>query len=143
MSTLLGLAGVEIPQEVEGVDLSLCALGKPAAAPPFAFLMNTGAAGLGERARMAGTADKRHTYAVYRGWAENHLPRKELLFDNLADPYQMESLAGQPEYASLLNDFRRQLQGKMASLHDTFPESTWYRERWIENRIIRRTATLP
>ncbi len=30
----------------------------------------------------------------------------------------------------------------MASLHDTFPESTWYRKNWIENRIIKRTATL-
>ncbi|MHC4476393.1 MAG: hypothetical protein ACYTEL_12145 [Planctomycetota bacterium] len=31
---------------------------------------------------------------------------------------------------------------KMASLNDTFPESTWYRDNWIEDRIIKRTATM-
>ena len=74
---------------------------------------------------------KRYTYAVYRGWEEKHLPRKELLFDNVADPYQMQNLAELPGHATLLADFRRQLTDKMASLHDTFPESTWYEKNWI------------
>jgi len=30
----------------------------------------------------------------------------------------------------------------MTSLGDTFPASTWYRDNWIENRIIKRTATM-
>jgi hypothetical protein len=54
----------------------------------------------------------------------------------------MRNLADEPECASLLDGFRRQLEGKMASLGDTFPESTWYRQHWIEDRIIKRTATL-
>jgi arylsulfatase A-like enzyme len=143
MPTLLGLAGVQIPKEVEGVDLSRSALGKPAAEPPFAFLMNTGACAAWENGHeWRALRTKRYTYAVYRGWPEKHLPRKELLFDNVADPYQMKNLADDPGDASLLDDFRRQLQDKMASLGDTFPESTWYRQHWIENRIIKRTATL-
>jgi hypothetical protein len=63
--------------------------------------------------------------------------------DNLADPWQIEDLAGRPECASLLADFRRKLTGKMALLHDTFPPSTWHERNWIENRIIKRTATIP
>ncbi len=143
MPTLLGLAGAPIPKGVEGMDLSHCALGKPGAEPPFALLMNTGACASwenGHESRPIRT--KRYTYAVYRGWEEKHLPQKELLFDNVADPYQMKNLADQPEHAAMLGDFRQMLNSRMASLHDTFPASTWYRENWIENRIIKRTATL-
>jgi len=85
---------------------------------------------------------QRHTYAVYRGWEEKGLRRKELLFDNIADPFQMENLAAKPEYEKDLAAFRRHLEEKMASLNDTFPESTWYRDHWIEDRIIKRTATM-
>jgi len=144
MPTLLGLAGVPIPQEVEGADLSHCALGRPGAEPPFAFLMNTGACAAWENGHeWRALRTKRYTYAVYRGWQEKHLPRKELLFDNVADPYQMKNLAELPGHASVLADFRRKLTDKMVSLHDTFPESTWYEKNWIENRIIKRTAMLP
>ncbi len=31
-------------------------------------------------------------------------------------------------------DVRVKLAGKMKSLNDTFPESTWYRENWTKNQ---------
>ena len=43
MPTLLGLAGLEAPREVEGMDLSHCALGRPGPEPEAALLQNTGA----------------------------------------------------------------------------------------------------
>jgi hypothetical protein len=83
-----------------------------------------------------------YTYAVFRGWEQKGLPRKELLFDNIADQYQMNNLAADPKYAKLIADLHQVLRERMASLNDTFPESTWYRDNWIEDRIIKRTATM-
>ncbi len=144
MPTLLALAGCPIPPAVEGVDLSHCVLGQPGPDPEFAFLMNTGACALWENGHeWRALRDKRYTYAVLRGGGEKDLPRKECLFDTLADPFQMQNLAGVSEYEGVLAGFQRKLRETMASLNDTFPESTWYRDHWIENRIIKRATTLP
>lgn len=86
--------------------------------------------------------DMRYTCAVYRGGGAENLPRKELLFDRVADPYQMTDLANDPAHAVALGRFRAQLQEKMTALNDTFPASTWYRDHWTENRAIQRTATM-
>ena len=40
--TLLGLLGLDIPEEMEGMDLSHCALGQTGAEPEFAFLQGMG-----------------------------------------------------------------------------------------------------
>lgn len=143
MPTLLTLAGIPAPKEVEGMDLSPIAMGGEGPEPGFAFLMNTGACALWENGHeWRALRSKRHTYAVLRGREEKSLPRKELLFDNVSDPFQMANLAGKPEYEKDLTELRGKLDDKMVSLNDTFPESTWYRDNWIEDRIIERTATM-
>ena len=68
------------------------------------------------------------------------LPRKELLFDNIDDPFQRKDLETEPGNTELIARFRKMLKDKMTSLNDTFPASSWYRENWIENRIIKRSA---
>jgi arylsulfatase A-like enzyme len=79
--------------------------------------------------------DKRYTYAQYR------LDKSELLFDNVADPYQMTNLASKPKYKSTIARFRRMLADKMNSLNDKFEQCTWYRDNWTDNnRIILRGA---
>jgi arylsulfatase A-like enzyme len=80
--------------------------------------------------------DQRFTYAIYRR------DGKELLFDNLADPYQMKNLAEDPVFQSSMEKFRSLLKTKMKSINDTFECCTWYRDHWTENRIVVRTATL-
>jgi len=143
MPTLLSFAGVPIPEEVEGADLSHLAMNKEGPAPEFAFLMNTGACAAWEDGHeWRALRNKQYTYAVFRGWERKGLPRKELLFDNVADPLQMRNLVGKPEYENVTADLREKLKAKMTSLGDTFPASTWYRDNWIENRIIKRTATI-
>lgn len=135
MPTLLALMGLPIPKDVEGTDLSHCAMGRKGPEPPAAFLQNTGACAAWENGHeWRALRDKRYTYAIYR------VDRAGLLFDNENDPYQMKNLAGDPEHRETMERFRRLLAAKMASLNDTFPESTWYRDNWIENRIILRGA---
>lgn len=137
MPTILGMTGVDVPEEVEGMDLSSHFRGDAGDEPAAAFLQNMGACASWEDGHeWRALRDKRYTYAVYR------VDGKELLFDNLQDPYQLTNLVDDPEYAKTLERFRKMLKEKMSEFNDTFEASTWYRENWIEDRIIVRTATL-
>jgi len=135
MPTLLSLTGLEIPKDVEGMDLAHCALGKKGPEPDAAFLQNTGAcAAWQDGYEWRALRDKRYTYAIYRR------DRSERLFDNVADPYQTRNLAGDPARKAIMDRFRDMLAAKMNSLNDTFEACTWYRDNWTRDRIILRGA---
>ena len=135
MPTLLGLLGLGIPGEVEGMDLSPLAMGRRGAAPEAALLQNTGAcAAWTERHEWRALRDTRFTYAVYR------VDGRELLFDNVNDPYQMRNLAAERAHADTAARFRQMLKRRMAELDDTFAKSTWYRDHWTTDRVILRGA---
>jgi arylsulfatase A-like enzyme len=137
MPTLLTLLGLPVPGEVEGVDLSPFALGKPGPEPEAALLQGTGAtARWDDGHEWRALRDKQYTYAVYR------VDRKELLFDHQADPYQMRNLADDPQYVEVMSRFRAMLADRLAEINDTFESCTWYRDHWTEDRLILRTATL-
>ncbi len=131
MPTLLGLAGVEVPKEVEGMDLSHCAMKTPGPEPDAALLQNTGACASWEDGHeWRALRDKQYTYAIYR------VDQQEMLFDNGKDPYQTRNLVGDPQYDHDLTRLRRILKEKMESINDTFEKSTWYRDHWTRDRII-------
>lgn len=136
MPTILSLMGLLIPKDVEGMDLSHCALGGKGTEPQAAFLQNTGAcAAFEDGHEWRALRDKQYTYAIYR------VDKSELLFDNKNDPYQINNLAGNSKYKSTLESFRRMLANKMESLSDTFEKCTWYKEHWTDgNRNILRAA---
>jgi len=137
MPTLLSLMSFPVPKEVEGMDLSHCVLGQKGPEPETAFMMGTGATADWEDGHeWRALRSKRYTYAIFR------VDKKEFLFDNIEDPYQMNNLAGDPEYKGILNYFRELLKEKMQEVNDTFETSTWYRDNWTKDRIILRTATL-
>jgi arylsulfatase A-like enzyme len=135
MPTLLRLLDLPVPGEVEGADLSHCALGRSGPEPQAAFLQGMGSKqwwldGWEWRA----LRDKRHTYAIQRA------DKTEFLFDKQADPFQMTNLAPSPQHAATLDRFRAMLRKRMAERNDTFEACTWYGENWTEDRIIRRGA---
>lgn len=136
MPTILSLMGLQVPEGVEGMDLSHCTLGGGGPEPQAAFLQNTGACAAWEDGHeWRALRDKQYTYAVYR------VDKSELLFDNKNDPYQMNNLAGNAQYKEKLDRFRGMLARKMESLNDTFEKCTWYRDNWTDgNRNIIRTA---
>jgi len=141
MPTILGLVDVEIPKEVEGTDLSLALREKTIDEPSFAFLMNTGACAIWEDGHeWRAIRDKECTYAVYRG--SKNLPRKELFFNNVNDPFQLNNLIDNSKYLTKINIFRSYLSDKMNQLNDEFPASSWYLKNWIQDRNIKRTATM-
>jgi hypothetical protein len=75
---------------------------------------------------------KQYTYAIYRK------DRKELLFDNLKHPYQLQNLAERQEDAQTLDHFRALLKTHRQKLDDTFEASTRYRDHWTKDCIITR-----
>ncbi len=139
MSTLLGMTEINIPEEVEGMDLSHLVFEKKGPEPEFAFLQNTGACAIWDNGHeWRAVRTKQFTYAVYK------VDGKELLFDNIKDPYQMKNLVQEKKYQSVLQDLKKKMKRKMASINDTFEDSLWYRDNWIsKDREILRSATLP
>ena len=136
MPTLLGLMGLEVPAGAEGTDCSRLALGRAGPGPEAALLQNTGACAAwqdGHEWRALRT--RQYTYARYR------VDGAELLFDNLADPYQLRNLAGDPGSRSVLAELRGELGVRMAGLNDSFEACTWYRDHWTEGRCIVKSAT--
>ena len=118
------------------MDLSHLAMGGKGPEPDAALLMNTGACASWEDGHeWRALRDKRFTYAVYRGG--DKLPRKELLFDIVSDPGQTKNLIDDPEHKKTADRFREMLRDRMSKLNDTFPASSWYRDRWVsKDRII-------
>jgi len=147
MPTLLGLAGLHsrIPEAVEGMNLSHLAKGRSGPEPQAALLMNTGACALWQDGHeWRALRDKRFTYAVFRGGGSKSLPRKEILFDHVADPLQRTNLIDDPAHFTRVHQYRTALQRRLAELNDTFPPSTWYRDHWTDgNRRIIASAQGP
>ncbi|HDZ21174.1 hypothetical protein LCGC14_0093810 [marine sediment metagenome] len=138
MPTLLSMMDLPIPAAVEGSDLSHFALGQTGPEPECSLLQGMAETdGWADGSEWRAVRDKQFTYAVYRE------PRMELLFDHVADRYQLTNLIDDPASAETANRLRKLMADRMAELGDTFEAPTWYRENWIdENDCIVRTATL-
>lgn len=125
MPTLLGLAGIAIPDTVEGTDVSGSLLGTEGNRPSSAFLAAVpGRKDVLEQFARAGLDNKqygwrgvrteRYTYVVNRGYSPGE-GTERLLYDNDADPYQLNperlsSAAESPVAARLEEELRKYLQ---------------------------------
>jgi len=78
--------------------------------------------------------DHEYTYAIYRR------DRRELLFDNRRDPYQLRDLAEDRAKAGPLGHYRELSEQWRKQQNDTFEACTWYRDHWTEDRNITNTA---
>ena len=128
MPTILGMLGLsdDIPEEVEGKDLSFVLKGGRGEKPEFAFMQGMGHTyqwkdGFEWRA----VRDHKFLYAKYLR------DGKEVLFDLKKDPGQMNDVAGNPKYRRTLESYRDKMSLKMAELNDEFKPCTWYRDHWM------------
>ncbi len=136
MPSLLSMMGLEVPAAVEGTDLSDCIVGTKDT-EEGALMMGTGpTAVFGDGYEWRAYRTKRYTYATYK------VDGQELLFDNETDPYQMHNLIGEPAYAALKETLKRKMYDKMTRIGDSFANNSYYEENWVEDRVIKRTATL-
>ncbi|MGD9498565.1 MAG: sulfatase-like hydrolase/transferase, partial [Armatimonadota bacterium] len=125
MPTLLALMGVDIPDTVEGQDLSLAAAGAAGYEPSSAFIGSI--APFHSRPHpwreWRGVRTKTHTYVETRRgpW---------LLYDNENDPYQMTNLIGTREAADVQEKLRLELLGWRERLGDEFAPKEHYVRRF-------------
>ncbi|MBI9017824.1 MAG: sulfatase [Phycisphaerae bacterium] len=127
MPTILGLANINAPDSAEGMNLAHLATGNDGPEPECAFMQGTGATANWDTGHeWRAIRNQKFTYAKYL------VDGKELLFDNVNDPYQINNLAQNPTYKQVLNKFQKLMKQKMASLDDTFEKSTYYKENWVD-----------
>jgi arylsulfatase A-like enzyme len=138
MPTLLGMAGVAVPDRVEGVDLSRHLCGAPGA-PDEVLLMNPCPFSIGDprgadqvpsfegmRMEYRGIRTSRYTYVrtIDRPW---------LLYDNRDDPYQLRNLVDDGAHRQLAADLEERMQKLMDRIGDGFePKETYYKRFGIQ-----------
>lgn len=136
LPTLLSLMGLSIPAQVEGSDLSLFLRDGNKTTEDGCLMMCTGPTAIfGNGCEWRAYRTKRYTYAIFRQDGQ------ELLFDNIADPYQMHNLADDPACERLKSDLKEKMLTRMALIGDSFEQNSYYEEHWVKDRLILKTAT--
>jgi arylsulfatase A-like enzyme len=124
LSTMLGLAGISVPPSLEGEDLSRVVRGEPEPSDRAALYMAVAPfAGAGFNQEYRALRTGRYTYV--RG-----LEGPWLLFDDQQDPYQLNNLIDQPEFASIRNELEGRLQAQLSKIGDDFRPASHYIETW-------------
>ncbi|HMO26130.1 MAG TPA: sulfatase-like hydrolase/transferase, partial [Tepidisphaeraceae bacterium] len=134
LPTLASLCGIDAPRGLEGMDLSASWMGQPnAPRRDHTLLMNFGRKHdyFADGWEWRGIRTMTHTYARW-------LNGRTELFDIIADPYQLQNLAGTPAVAALQSDLEQCLTDRLAERADHFGTCTSYRA-WHDSlrRVVR------
>ncbi len=136
MPTLLGLAGLPVPDAVEGVDLSAYITGVRDDPPESVLIMNPCPFSIGdtrghdqypdykgERLEYRGVITERYTYVrtIDRPW---------LLYDNLKDPYQLDNLIDDPGCKDIRIHLETMMRGHMAAINDELMPREYYYDQF-------------
>ena len=136
MPTLLGLAGLPIPDTVDGVDLSAVLRGEDEDGPESVLIMNPCPFSIGDprghdqypdyqgmRLEYRGVVTRRHTYVrtIDRPW---------LLFDNVDDPFQMRNLVDDDASRDVREHLDGLMRTHMARIGDDLMPREFYYERF-------------
>ena len=113
--TVLALAGLEAPGDMEGWDLAGAILGngrEHQSLPIFDYVPADQALDYGGR-EWRGVRTKTHTYARFMdaGW---------VLYENAKDPYQQHNLVGEADSAALENRLKAELRTWLDRMDDAF-----------------------
>ena len=140
MPTLLGLAGVPIPASVEGKDFSRYMQGGEDPAEGATLITCPSPFGEWTRAHggreYRGVRTQRYTYVCT-------LDGPWLLYDNQADPQQLDNLVDKPQHQDLQKRLDALLRRKLQETGDGFLPGGKYNEKWghrvNENGTVRYT----
>jgi arylsulfatase A-like enzyme len=135
---LLDLCGLPADPALEGRSFAAAARGE--VADPDDAVLLTCPHPFGEYTRAVGGREyrglrtNRHTYV-------ESLDGPWLLYDNHADPFQMENLAGNPGAAGLRDSLSARLRAALAATGDRFERGEDYCARW--GYVLDETGTVP
>ena len=126
MPTLLGVCDLPIPNSVDGRDFSAALAGETvesdgallACFHPF-----------GEWSRPVGGQEYRGIRTASHTYCRN-LAGPWLLYDNDADPYQLQNLVGKAEYAETEAELETLLQRELDAVGDDFFDGMSYINKW-------------
>lgn len=136
MPTMLGLAGIDVPDTVEGVDLAPFLTGSRSDPPESVLIMNPCPFSIGDargedqypdykgmRFEYRGVVTARYTYVrtIDQPW---------LLFDNVEDPYQMTNLIDDPALGATRDQLEDMLRAHMKKIGDEFLSRDEYYARF-------------
>lgn len=116
MPTLLNLCGAEIPPQTEGEELSRFVLGDETAARASVFINQPVVPTFFTHPAWRGVVTRTHTYARTR-------ERPWVLYDDLADPHQLNNLIESPNHEVLLRSMEQLLQAWLRRIGDPFESS--------------------
>ena len=122
LPTLLSLAGIAIPDTIEGEDISRLVRDNKSEDRTVLF-MNVSPFGAGDRKGFRGIRTSRYTYV-----RDSDGPW--LMYDNKVDPYQMKNLIGDSEYSGLQKKLEAKLQFKLKQKGDKLHPKQHYLEEW-------------
>ncbi len=127
--TLCGLAGIKHPKECSGQDMSSVMLGGSGPDPTSQFILVNNFQRNYYRTQLdpdgpnifypyRGVRTKRYTYAV-------RADGEWILYDNKEDPYQMNNLVNNPEYAGVKSELQKELKDWLAKAEDPYIPKEW------------------
>ena len=123
MPTLLGLAGVPVPETCEGRDHAPAVRGETFRGNEAAYIMSIAPFSEYRGQPWRGIRTTGHTYV-------RNLDGPWLLYDNREDPLQMRNLAGSAEHAGLRRGLDDRLNEEMARRGDALLPADYYLERF-------------
>lgn len=124
LPSLLSIAGIDIPDTIEGEDLSrLFRGGSDEGEERAALFMSVSPFGADDFKAYRGVRTSRYTYV-----RDSDGPW--LFYDNKADPYQMKNLIEDPEHADRRASLETELQTQLARNGDTLPTAQEAVKRW-------------
>lgn len=128
MPTLLSMAGAEIPKEVEGEDLKAFVCGDEHAAADSVFINFPVCPTICSFKAWRGVVSGRYTYARFQD-------RPWILYDDLADPFQLHNLAESPGHQPLRDQMEAHLQKWLALTNDRFEGSEVLADRYYPGHV--------
>jgi len=139
MPTLLGLCDISIPKSVEGINYRPYLEGKNPTLGNETLLTCVQPFGQWNRVQHGAREyralkTKQYTYA-------KDLKGAWLLFDNVADPYQMNNLVNNPNYKELQADLDKRLKKRLKETGDEFLPGMEYIKKW--GYPVDETGTVP
>lgn len=138
MPTLLGLCGIDVPDECQGDDWTSVLRSGEDPGARAALLACYSPYGEWKRANggreFRGLRTRRYTYV-------RTLDGPWLLYDNETDPHQLENLAGREEHAALQAKMERLLAAKLEEAADEFLPGQDYIDRW--QYAVDESGTMP
>ena len=138
MPTLLGLCGIDVPDTVAGLDFSAYLRGGENPSDGAALLQCPQPFGQWTRDRggreYRGLRTGQYTYV-------RSLDGPWLLYDNEADPFQLNNLIDDPEYADVRRELDAWLQRRLDARGDEFLPGADYIRQW--GYTVNESGTVP